>query len=188
MRLIVGLGNPGDKYERTRHNAGFMALQAFRRRHADRFDDWKEKFQSLVSEGRVGKEKVVLVLPQTFMNESGRAVREAANFWKVEVTETVVVLDDFSLPFGPLRLRREGSAGGHDGLESIVEALATEEVPRLRLGIGNVQMYKIPAERFVLERFGATEESDLNDVLERAADALEAILSDGLDKAMNEFN
>jgi len=188
MKLIVGLGNPGEGYERTRHNAGFMALQAFRRRHAEQFDGWKEKFQALVSEGRIGEEKVVLILPQTFMNESGRAVREATNFWKVGAANAVIVLDDFSLPFGTLRLRREGSAGGHNGLKSVIEALSTEDVPRLRLGIGNVQMYKIPAEKFVLERFSAGEESDLNDVLERAADLLEAILTDGLDTAMNEFN
>src|SRR3989339_967031 len=133
MKLIVGLGNPGEGYERTRHNAGFMALQAFRRRHAEQFDGWKEKFQALVSEGRIGEEKVVLILPQTFMNESGRAVREATNFWKVGAANAVIVLDDFSLPFGTLRLRREGSAGGHNGLKSVIEALSTEDVPRLRL-------------------------------------------------------
>ncbi|OGM01245.1 aminoacyl-tRNA hydrolase [Candidatus Uhrbacteria bacterium RIFOXYC2_FULL_47_19] len=188
MRLIVGLGNPGEKYERTRHNAGFMAVQTFHRRHNNQFDDWKEKFQALISEGRIGKEKVVLVLPQTFMNESGRAVQEMANFWKIEPTNIVVVLDDFSLPFSALRLRREGSAGGHNGLKSIIEAMSTEEVPRLRLGIGNIQMYKIPAEKFVLEKFNAIEESDLNDVLERTTDVIEVILADGLDTAMNEFN
>ncbi|MFH2063134.1 MAG: aminoacyl-tRNA hydrolase [bacterium] len=188
MKLIVGLGNPGEKYSRTRHNAGAMALERFRLRHPESFGEWHEKFRSLVSEGRIGDEKVALLLPQTYMNESGRAVREAVDFWKVETEQLLVVSDDFSLPFGTVRLRRDGSAGGHNGLKSVFEMMSTESIPRLRIGIGNVQMYRTPAEKFVLERFSAEEEGRMDKTMDRISDALDKFLDEGLDAAMNAFN
>jgi len=188
MKLIVGLGNPGNKYERTRHNAGFRAVRAFHTLHAEEFDGWKEKFSGLVSEGRVEGDKVVLLLPQTFMNLSGQAVREVVDFWKVAIEDVLIVSDDFSLPLGKLRLRREGSAGGHNGLKSIFERLATEDIARLRIGIANELLEKMPAEKFVLEPFRGDEEEAVADSLRRTAKAIDQILHEGLDEAMNRYN
>ncbi|MBU0625780.1 aminoacyl-tRNA hydrolase [Patescibacteria group bacterium] len=188
MKLIVGLGNPGTKYESTRHNVGFRVVRAWHAMHALDFDGWKNKFQGLVSEGRIGNEKIALLLPQTYMNESGRAVREAVDFWKIEPTDIILVSDDFSLPLGKLRLRREGSAGGHNGLKSIFVLLGTEEIPRLRLGIGNELLEHLPAEKFVLEPFAENELEPLIATLRSAVEALNIILMEGLEEAMNRYN
>jgi PTH1 family peptidyl-tRNA hydrolase len=188
MRLIVGLGNPGAKYERTRHNAGFRVVRGFHTLHAQEFDGWREKFSGLVSEGRVGGEKVVLLLPQTFMNLSGQAVREAADFWKIAPEEILVVSDDLTLPLGKLRLRRDGSAGGHNGLKDIFERFSTEDIPRLRIGIGNDMLERVPAEKFVLEPFGQDEQEELARGLQRATEAIDLILHEGLEDTMNKIN
>ncbi len=188
MKLIVGLGNPGAKYEKTRHNIGFRVVRAFHTLHAEYFDGWKAKHSALVSEGHINGDKIVLLLPQTFMNVSGQAVREAADFWKIAPEDIVIVNDDFSLPLGRLRVRREGSAGGHNGLKSIFERMGTKEIPRLRVGIANELLDKIPPEKFVLEPFSNDDETTLSTVLPHAADAIKLILHYGLDEAMNKFN
>lgn len=188
MKLIVGLGNPGAKYEKTRHNAGARTVRAFHTLHIDEFDGWKEKFQGLVSEGRVGGEKVALLLPQTFMNESGRAVREAADFWKMTPADIIIVSDDIDLPLGKLRIRTDGGTGGHKGLASVFEMMGTEDIARLRIGVGNEMLEKMPSEKFVLERFGAEEEGPLADALGRAVEALDAMLAENIEDAMNRFN
>lgn len=188
MKLIVGLGNPGPKYEKTRHNAGARAVRAFHTLRVSDFDGWKEKFQGLVSEGRVGGEKVALLLPQTYMNESGRSVREAVDFWKVAPIDIIVVSDDIDLPLGKLRIRTDGSTGGHKGLASVFEMMGTEDVARVRIGVGNGMLEKMPSEKFVLERFGNEEEETLAEILKRAAEALDAMLSEGNEAAMNRFN
>jgi PTH1 family peptidyl-tRNA hydrolase len=161
MKLIVGLGNPGVKYEKTRHNAGVRAVRMFHTLHIQDFDGWKEKFQGLVSEGRVNDEKVALLLPQTFMNESGRSVREAADFWKVDPADITVVSDDIDLPLGKLRVRNGGGTGGHKGLASIFQMMSTEDIVRVRVGVGNEMLEKVPTEKFVLERFTEDEEGPL---------------------------
>lgn len=188
MRLIVGLGNPGKEHERTRHNVGFLAVERFRERHAETFDGWKHKFEARISTGKIGRGRVGLALPQTFMNRSGDAVRMASAFWKVKPKDVLVVSDDFMLPFGTLRVRREGSAGGHNGLRSVISCLATTAFPRLRIGVGSDRMDRVPKDEFVLERFGKDEERALDDVLDRAADAIDTILTDGIDAAMNAVN
>jgi PTH1 family peptidyl-tRNA hydrolase len=188
MHLIIGLGNPGKGYERTRHNAGFMAVRAFRDAHADAFGGWSRKFQAEASEGRVGGDKVVLLLPQTFMNVSGQSVAEAAAFWKVAPENVILVHDDLDLPLGTLRVRPDGSAGGHNGVKSVIAALGKQNFPRVRLGIATPIAEKVPAEDFVLQRFGEEEAKVIDDAVARAADALDAILADGLDAAMNRFN
>ncbi|MEA3249713.1 MAG: aminoacyl-tRNA hydrolase [Patescibacteria group bacterium] len=188
MKLIVGLGNPGAKYEKTRHNAGARAVRTFHTLHAEDFDGWKEKFQGSISEGRLGNEKIALLLPQTYMNESGRAVREAADFWKIAPGEIIVVSDDIDLPLGKLRVRTEGSTGGHKGLASVFEMMGTEHITRIRIGVGNEMLKKIPSEKFVLERFSGDEEGPLSESLQRTAEALDMILSDGAEAAMNRFN
>lgn len=188
MKLIVGLGNPGAKYEKTRHNAGARAVRAFHTLHMPDFDGWKEKFQGLVSEGRFEGEKVALLLPQTFMNESGRSVREAADFWKVAAEDIILVSDDIDLPLGTLRARTGGGTGGHKGLASVFETMGTEEIARVRIGVSNGMLEKMPSEKFVLERFGADEEGPLSESLRRAAEALDTILTDGMESAMNHYN
>jgi PTH1 family peptidyl-tRNA hydrolase len=188
MKLIVGLGNPGEKYERTRHNAGHRAVRTFHALHAENFDGWKEKFNGLVSEGRFGGEKVALLLPQTYMNESGRAVREAADFWKIAPQDILVVSDDIDLPLGKLRVRAGGSTGGHKGLASVFEMMSTEDIPRLRIGVGNETLEKTSADKFVLEKFGAEEEGPLTEALARAAEALGAMLTDDAESVMGRFN
>jgi PTH1 family peptidyl-tRNA hydrolase len=188
MKLIVGLGNPGTKYDKTRHNAGFRVVRAFHTLYATEFDGWKDKFSGLVSEGRIGEKKIALLLPQTFMNLSGQAVREAVDFWKLEPTDILVVNDDFSLSIGKIRVRRDGSAGGHNGLKSIFERLATESIPRLKFGIGNEMLEKIPAEKFVLEHFSKEDETILASTIPPATDALSLIITEGLEAAMNRYN
>ena len=188
MKLIVGLGNPGAKYEKTRHNAGCRAVRAFHTLHAENFDGWKEKFNSLISEGRVDGKKVALLLPQTFMNESGRAVREAADFWKATPADIVVVSDDIDLPLGKIRVRTDGSTGGHKGLASVFEMMATENIVRVKIGVANELLEKMPADKFVLERFGAEEESPLAEALGRAVEAVNAILAEDAKTAMNRYN
>ena len=187
-KLIVGLGNPGDKYERTRHNAGFRVVRAFHSRHAPDLGNWSSKFGGLVSEGRVSGEKVILLLPQTFMNESGRAVKEAVGFWKLGVEDLVIVYDDLDLPIGTLRLREEGSAGGHKGVASIIEHLKDPRIHRVRIGIGTERSKTVPAADYVLERFSGTEEPTMAATISRAAAALDRIIGSGIVPAMNEFN
>lgn len=188
MKLIVGLGNPGKKYERTRHNAGFRAVRALHTMKADAFDGWKAKFDAEISEGRLGGEKVVLMLPQTFMNNSGDAVIQAAQFWKITPADVLVVSDELNLPLGTLRLLARGTAGGHNGLKSVLERLGTEDVPRLRLGIGTEKTPAVPSETFVLEPFTEEEEKIMGQSLRRAAEAIETVVTQGLIAAQNSFN
>lgn len=188
MRIIVGLGNPGKDHERTRHNAGFRAVEAFRERRGDAFDGWKKKFDGLISTGRIGDEKVALLLPQTFMNRSGVAVQMAASFWKATPKDVIVVVDDFMLPLGQLRLRAGGSAGGHNGLTSVIRQLGTQAFPRLRIGIGSPRMDTVPKEDFVLERFNEDEERELETVFDKAVRTLDLALEQDLDAAMNYCN
>jgi PTH1 family peptidyl-tRNA hydrolase len=187
-KLIVGLGNPGDKYERTRHNAGFRAVRAFHTLHALDLGNWSSKFGGLVSEGRVGGDKIILLLPQTFMNESGRAVREAVDFWRLKTEDLIIVYDDLDLPIGTLRLREEGSAGGHKGVASIIEHLKDPRIARVRIGIGTDRAKTVPAADYVLERFSGDEEPAVAQVISRAAAALDRIIERGIVPAMNEFN
>ncbi len=187
MKLIVGLGNPGAQYEKTRHNAGFRALRAFHTLHADAFDGWKNKFNAEVSEGRVGSEKVALMLPQTYMNLSGEAVAVAAGFWKLSPADIIVVYDELDIPLGNIRIRATGSAGGHNGIKNVIERLGTPDVARVRIGIGTERAKTVPAEDFVLEKFGKDEEGELEKAVENAVKALETTLTDGLDVAANTY-
>ena len=177
--LVAGLGNPGARYARTRHNIGWLALDALATepfREAKRFD------------GEVARcEGAWLVKPTTFMNLSGVAVRALADFYKVPHDRVLVVLDDAALPFGRLRIRPSGGAGSHNGLESILVHFATQEVPRLRIGIG-APPSPMALHDYVLAPFGPDEEGALKAVLDRSAEAIRVILKNGLAAAMNEFN
>ena len=183
MKLIVGLGNPGAKYERTRHNAGFRTVRAFHTLHIEAFDGWKRKFDAEIAEGRIGDGKVALMMPQTFMNLSGDAVIQAAHFWQIAPADIIVVYDELDIPLGNIRIRTGGSAGGHNGVKSVLERLATQDVPRIRIGIGTERAETVPAEDFVLERFSPDEETKVAAAIETAAKALDAMLSEGVDAA-----
>lgn len=181
MKLIVGLGNPGPEYTATRHNAGFRVVDAFVARYADAFGAWQKKFSALVAEGNLRGTKIAVMKPQTFMNASGDAVIEAIRFWKIKPHDIIVVSDDLDLDFGTLRIRQDGGSGGHNGLASIIEHLGTQDVPRLRIGIGKnhdiENNHRIPAEDYVLQHFTDEEENDFQNVLPRACEALATMIA-----------
>ncbi len=186
MKLIVGLGNPGQEYRDTRHNVGFMVAD----RLADRWrvaDQWREKFEALQIKTVAGEESVILTKPLTFMNLSGQAVQALAGFYKIEPADIFVVTDDVALPVGRLRARREGGAGGHNGLKSIIQSLATQAFPRMRVGVGRGGDRRDLADH-VLGRFAADERDTVSAAVLRAANATEVFLSDGIERVMNAFN
>ncbi len=183
MRIIVGLGNPGREYTGTRHNVGFMVVDELARRLA--VTGFRRRFRSELGEGKLDGEKVVLVRPQTYMNLSGGAVREVVNWYHSPSDHILVVLDDLDLPFGSLRLRATGSAGGHNGLSSVIEQLGSNQIPRLKIGIGRG---RLPATAHVLARFTPEEQRELPDLVGRAADAVELWVQEGIVAAMNRFN
>lgn len=174
IKLVAGLGNPGRDYAHTRHNAGFMAVEAM----AGPDGAWKRwEGMDLARSG-----DLYLVKPQDFMNRSGLAVRRIADYYHIQPKEMLVLFDDFALPLGTLRLRRSGSAGGHNGMSSIIEAMGTQEIPRLRLGIGPVPSYLDPAD-FVLGKFSADERTPLAVMIDAAAETARRIVTDGIEAA-----
>jgi peptidyl-tRNA hydrolase, PTH1 family len=188
MKLIVGLGNPGKEYENTHHNAGFMALD----RLAEHFDlgEFKpsSKFKATVAEGEIEGEKVILAKPQTFMNLSGRAVRDILSYYKIWLPDLVVIYDDVAIPKGELRIRKNGSAGGHNGMKSIIQELGSEEFVRVRLGIEPLKPLKVPLENYVLDRFSARGMALFRINLDKVPSIIETLLKNGVEKAMAEFN
>lgn len=184
-RVIVGLGNPGQKYARTRHNAGFMAADALARERGVR--EWRRECESLVCSTEIAGTQVAIAKPLTYMNLSGHAVELLLAHYSLSPRELVVVLDDLNLPFGGIRIRERGSAGGHHGLESILRSLATDEVPRIRLGIGEENAPADKAE-FVLAEFPPDRDQILDGMISRAARAVEMMIADGIEKTMSVFN
>jgi peptidyl-tRNA hydrolase, PTH1 family len=183
-RLIVGLGNPGAKYDRTRHNIGFDLIDRLAKRWQISVSDQK-RFQGMVGEGWVDRQKIVLLKPQTFMNLSGQSVRSVLDWYKLAPTEVLVLYDDLDLPLGKLRIRLAGSAGGHNGMKSIISHLGTPTFPRLRMGIGKSQDETIS---HVLGKFSAVESSIVTEILQLAADAVDLSVSAGVEKSMNKYN
>ena len=187
MKLIVGLGNPGAQYERTRHNAGFMALDLLANRHAVGQIP-KSRFHAVTLDAIIGTEKVLLMKPTKFMNLSGQSVGEAIRFYKLDPKEDLIVLvDDIALPVGFIRVRKSGSAGGHNGLSNIDQLLGGADYPRIRIGVGNVPKFMNQAD-WVLSKFMKEEHGDVDRSLKAAADATECMLDEGISKAMNAFN
>ena len=189
MRIIFGLGNPGKKYVNTRHNIGFMIVEELAARCGKSF---KEKsFKSEMCEYEYEGDILVLVKPQAYMNQSGTAVQAIADFYndKISMEENVlVVLDDFALPFGKLRFREKGSAGGHQGLESILGVLGTEKISRLRIGIGTIEFENRDWAEFVLDRFSKEETEHLKELVTKSADACEHWFRFGIEPSMQKYN
>ena len=185
LSLVVGLGNPGRRYERTRHNVGYMVVDALRERAGGPGE--RETAHSLLCRATIGDREVALAKPLLFMNRSGRAVQALLAKLGEEVGGLLVVADDFHLDFGVLRVRRGGSHGGHNGLRSIIEVLGTPDFARLRIGIGAAPAGEDPAD-YVLEKFGRDEAARLPDVVSDATDCVTRALNEGLEKAMNRHN
>ena len=183
--LVVGLGNPGPRYAGTRHNAGFLVADLLAERIGGRFKAHKGRAD--VVEGRLAGLPVVVAKPKSFMNESGGPVVSIARFFKIPVERIVVVHDELDLPYGALRLKRGGGDGGHNGLRSTTSALGSKEYARVRFGIGRPPGRQDPAD-YVLRDFAPAERKDLGFLVDRAADATEALLADGLEAAQNRFN
>lgn len=183
MFLIVGLGNPGREYDGTRHNIGFEAIDSLGRKYS--IDLNKSKFKGVFGEGFIEGEKVILLKPTTYMNLSGESIREVINFYKIDKNNIIVIYDDISLEIGKLRIREKGSAGGHNGIKSIIDNLSTDVFPRIKIGVGQPKGDLVS---HVLGRFNKEEEQDLKEVIEASIKAVEIIIKNGAKTAMNEVN
>lgn len=184
MRLVVGLGNPGRQYARSRHNVGFRCLDLVAERLGAKFS--RRAFNAYLAMAQRGGAKVLLAKPQTFMNLSGESVGRIAHYYGLAPERLLVIYDDMDLPLGRIRIRESGSSGGHKGMQSIIHALGTDAFPRLRIGIGRSAI--VEGASYVLGRFAPEEEGALVEVLRRAADAVEVILTEGPAVAMNRYN
>lgn len=184
--LIVGLGNPGEKYENTRHNVGFQVVDELAERQNAPVQ--KLKFKALTNLLTISGEKVLVMKPVTYMNLSGEAVRPAADFYKIPPERILVISDDTALDLGKLRIRTKGSAGGHNGLKNIIQHLGTDQFPRVRVGVGQKPHPDYDLADWVLGKFQGEAKKVMDEAVKRAADAVECVLKEGADRAMNRFN
>lgn len=184
--LIVGLGNPGEKYENTRHNVGFQVVDELAERQNAPVQ--KLKFKALTNLLTISGEKVLVMKPVTYMNLSGEAVRPAADFYKIPPERILVISDDTALDLGKLRIRTKGSAGGHNGLKNIIQHLGTDQFPRVKIGVGEKPHPDYDMADWVLSRFTGEDLKTITQAVKRAADAVECFVREGPDKAMNRFN
>ena len=185
MKVIVGLGNPGREYAQTKHNVGFMLVDAL----ADKLgiSNWQEKFDALIAEGRLGTEKILLVKPQTYMNDSGRAVGPLMNWYKLSPEDLIVAHDDMDIPAGTIRIRKKGSAGGHNGIKSVLAHLGDEHFSRVRIGIGR----PLPGWTVINHVLAPFQEEDvpkIKEAIQYLLPAVECIVTEDTDKAMNLYN
>lgn len=185
MYLIVGLGNPGDKYDKTRHNVGFMAIDKLADELGVKVK--KLKFKSLIAEAKIGDEKVILMKPSTYMNESGRAVVDCQRFYKLDPSEIIVLCDDIDIAFGTVRIKKSGSAGTHNGLKSIIYQLNSQDFPRVKIAVSKPDS-KMDLKDFVLSRFTDSELKVLDKELDMAKDVVIDIVKRDVDYAMNNYN
>ncbi len=184
--IVVGLGNPGSKYENTRHNAGYLALDTVAEKCSARID--RSKFHSLVGEGNLGGKRVLFMKPETFMNNSGEAVGEAARFYKIAPENVIVISDDISLPVGKIRIRRKGSHGGHNGLKSIEAHLGANTYPRIKIGVGEKPHPDYDLADWVLGKFPKEDAESLKTARENTANALTLVIEGKTEEAMAKFN
>lgn len=184
MFIIIGLGNPGRRYENTRHNIGFITVDQLAEKHGIRIN--KIKHKALVGEGFISGRKVLLVKPQTYMNLSGQSVREVVAYYKPELSNLIVVYDDVDLPIGRIRIRPSGSAGTHNGMRSVIYDLQRDDFPRVRIGIGGERKMRLAD--YVTGGFRKEETKLIEDAVLRAVSALECMLEKGIHQAMNEYN
>jgi peptidyl-tRNA hydrolase, PTH1 family len=191
MYLIVGLGNPGEEYTGTRHNLGFMVLQEYRKKK--NFEDWhaEKKFKAEISKN----DQFILAMPQTYMNNSGLAVEAIASYFKIAPEDVIIIHDDLDLQLGRIKIRSDGAAGGHHGVENIMEKLGTDKFIRVKIGIGNEQAFQgehkrasFGAEKFVMEHFSESESSEVKHMLKQSIKALDTLLEKGLQTAQNQYN
>lgn len=186
MYLIAGLGNPGKQYETTRHNIGFEAIDYISDEYSIKVN--KIKHKGLVGEGFIRGEKVILLKPQTFMNLSGESVREAAAFYKIPPENIIVIYDDVSLQTGSIRIRAKGSAGGHNGIKSVIYQLESDTFPRIKLGVGQVRHKEHDLKDFVLGKFSKEEIKELEEAIKIVPDIIHTIITQGCDRASGKFN
>ncbi|MBQ7203299.1 MAG: aminoacyl-tRNA hydrolase [Eubacterium sp.] len=184
--IIAGLGNPGSKYAKTRHNAGFMAVDYMAKDKGFQFK--KAKFQSLIADEFIGGKRCLIMKPQTMMNLSGEAIIEAANYYNIDDENIIIIYDDVSLDVGALRCRRKGSAGGHNGIKSIISCLGSENFPRVKIGVGKKPNANYDMVKWVLGEIPSDKADDYNKAVCEAAKAAEEIVSNGIDSAMNKYN
>jgi len=188
LKIVIGLGNPGLKYEFTRHNIGFRIVDSLARDIGIEFKKVKS-YYSLISRGMINNHKVMLVKPQTFMNLSGRAVSKVFSYYKIPLQDLLIVYDDLNLELGQVRIRKKGSAGGHKGIESIMQYLHSEEIPRLRIGIGNPSVnFNFDSASYVLSNFNGGEEDKIKETIKLSTEAIKTIIEDGFEKAMRKYN
>ena len=183
MWLVVGLGNPGARYSRTRHNAGFLVVERFA---AEQGLDFREKADYRICDGTFDGERIVVMEPLTFMNRSGTAVRKVIDKFSVSPESMIVVHDDLDIPTGRLKIRRKGSSGGHKGVESIIQNIGSRDFVRVKIGIGRDE--EMPVESYVLSKFRRDELPLIREAVERAAESIGTIIAGGVDKAMNRYN
>ncbi len=185
MKLIIGLGNPGRDYAGTRHNIGFGVITRLSDQYNIPLD--RKEHKGICGRGMIGGEKVILVQPQTFMNLSGECVGAMSSYYKVEPEDIIVTYDDVDLEVGQIRVRRKGSAGGHNGMKSIIAHLGTQEFPRIKVGVG-AKPEGGDLARHVLGRFSREDEKNVSEVLDLAAEAVETVITAGVEEAMNRYN
>lgn len=185
MYIIAGLGNPTREYEKTRHNVGFEVIDVLADMQGTTVEE--KKFKGCYGRGIIGGEKVLLLKPQTFMNLSGESIRAASDFYKVDPEHIIIIYDDISLDVGQLRIRKKGSAGGHNGIKNIIAHLGTQEFPRIKVGVGD-KPKKMDLADYVLSRFSKEDRAAMEDAFKEAAKAVEVMITEGMDTAMNQFN
>lgn len=185
MKVIVGLGNPGSEYAKTKHNVGFMFIDAMAEKLG--VSEWRDKFEAKIAETRIGSEKVLLVKPMTYMNESGQAVGPIMNFYKLLPEDLIVVHDDMDIPAGTIRIRKKGSAGGHNGIKSILAHVGDEHFAHVRIGIGR-PLTGWTVVNHVLAPFSNEDATKIAEAIKYLEPAVECIINDDVDMAMNKFN
>jgi PTH1 family peptidyl-tRNA hydrolase len=195
MKIIVGLGNPGEKFEKTRHNLGFRIIDEFSRKNKFPKFKMRKEFFAMVSEKKIGKEKIILAKPQTFMNNSGKAIKLLTKSFKLKAESLFVIHDDLDLPLGKMKISIGRGSAGHKGVQSIIDELETKNFVRFRIGIKPNSKFKMQnaklkfkIQNFVLEKFNKKEEKILKEVIEMACRAIEMVIKEGIEKAMSELN